>query len=157
MTRWSPTMEFARLFNEMDRLLADVTSTFLTGNGSAPTTLRPAVDLYDTGDELVMKAVVPGVKPGTLDVQIEQNTLHLSGEFGHDVTSDGSKNWTWYRREIGSGRFAHSIVLPVPIEADRAEATYEDGILTLRMPKAEQARSRKIEVRGAKALASSLN
>lgn len=158
MVRLSPMIEVARLFNEVDRLLDEVTGTMMNRNGlTSVTTIRPAVDLYDNGDALVLRALVPGAQPGSLDVQIEQNTVRIKGRFGAEVDEDEAKGWTWYRREIGSGEFSHSMTLPVPVDAERAEAAYNDGILTLTMPKAEHARARKIEVRTPKALASSLN
>lgn len=148
--RWNPMNDFERVWDEMDRML---TEGFTRGRGtSRGWSLRPAVDLYDTGDELVFRAMLPGARPDDIDLTIEQNTLTIKGRYGQTLQDESAKTATWYRREIVAGQFAESITLPVPVDAERAEANFEDGILTLTLPKAEQARVRRINVQGPKAL-----
>jgi HSP20 family protein len=148
--RLHPWTEFTRLFDEMDRVFGES----IDGGRATPFNrgFRPAVDLYDTGEEFVLHALIPGTMPEDLDVSIEQNTLHISGKYGYDVPEDDARHWTWYRREIGSGTFTQSVNLPAPVDSDNIEAHFEWGVLTLKMPKAEQARARRIEISSPKAL-----
>ncbi len=150
--RLHPWTEFTRLFNEMDRVFGDT----IEGGRAAPVNrgYRPAVDLYDTGDEFVLHALIPGTRPEDLDVSMEQNTLHITGAYGYDVPEEQARQWTWYRREIGSGKFSQSVQLPAPVESEDIEAHFEWGVLTLRLPKAEQARARRIEISAPKAISS---
>ncbi len=154
--RWDPTIEFARLFDQMERLVSEMTSGLTVANGHRQAAvIQPAVDLYDTGDHLVLKALLPGVKPEDLEVSVEQSTLTIAGRFGIPYPESEAKQATWYRHEIGQGRFVRSIALPAPIESDKVEATFENGVLTLSMPKVEQARVKRIPVHAPKALAES--
>lgn len=150
--RLHPMIEFARLLNETDSLFSNATN-----NGRDSSVVRPLVDLYDSGDHLVFRALVPGIRPDSLDVTIEQNTLHINGQYGYEMDQDEMKDVTWYRREIGSGRFSHSITLPVPVDSEQIDARFEDGILFLDMPKAQHARVKRIEVQAPKALTGSPN
>jgi HSP20 family protein len=150
--RLHPWTEFTRLFDEMDRVFGES----MEGGRATPFSrgYRPAIDLYDTGEEFVIHALLPGTQPDDLDVSIEQNTLHISGSFGYEVPEEQARQWTWYRREIGTGTFSQNVTLPAPVDSDRIEAHLEWGVLTLRLPKAEQARTRRIEINSPKALSS---
>lgn len=150
--RLHPWAEFTRLFNEMDRAFADT----VDGGRATPfsRSYRPAIDLYDSGDEFVVHALIPGTNPDELDVSMEQNTLHITGSYGYEAPEEQARQWTWYRREIGSGQFTQTVNLPAPVDSDQIEAHFEWGVLTLRLPKAEQARSKRIEVRAPKAIGS---
>jgi HSP20 family protein len=147
--RLHPWAEFTRLFNEMDRVFGES----MEGGRMSPVSrgFQPAVDLYDTGDEFVVHALIPGTRPEDLDVSMEQNALHISGTYGYEVPEDEARQWTWYRREIGSGTFTQTVNLPVPVDSDNAEAHFEWGVLTLKLPKAEQARAKRIEISQPKA------
>lgn len=144
MQRWNPMVDIERMWSEMDRLLSD---SFIRPRSLTRFGFRPAIDLYDQDDELILKAIVPGAKPEDIELSVEQNTLTIRGKFGYTLNEDEAKGVTWYRREIGSGEFAETISLPVPVDSDRAEANFTDGVLTLRIPKAEQARARRIPVK----------
>ncbi|TVR75992.1 MAG: Hsp20/alpha crystallin family protein [Sphaerobacteraceae bacterium] len=150
--RRHPWAEFTRLFDEMDRAFGDT----IDGGRSTPFNrgFRPAIDLYDTGQELIVHALLPGTRPEDLDVNLEQNTLHISGSYGYEHPEEQTHQWNWYRREIGSGQFTQSVALPAPVDSEQIEAHLEWGVLTLRMPKAEQARTRRIEISQPKALSS---
>ena len=145
LQRWSPFTDIDRVWDEMDRLLGEgFPRVRPSGRGG---TFRPAMDLYEKGEELIFKAVIPGARPEDIELSVEQNTLTIRGRFGYAMNPDEAKNTTWYRREIGTGQFAESLTLPMPIDSEQAEAQFEDGILTLRLPKAEQARTRRIPVK----------
>lgn len=145
MQRWSPFTDIDRVWDEMDRLIGEGFPRVRPSGRSA--SYRPAMDLYDKGEELIFKAVIPGARPEDIELSVEQNTLTIRGRFGYATNQEEAKNTTWYRREIGAGQFAESLTLPVPIDSEHAEARFEDGILTLKLPKAEQARTRRIPVK----------
>jgi HSP20 family protein len=157
VARWSPMTEFTRLFNEMDRLLSETIPDAGFGNWSGNRVITPPINLYDTGDDLVLMAAIPGTTPENLDVSIEQNVVTIAGSFGLLFSGDSPEQATWYRRELGSGQFQRRIALPVPVESNGAQAHYEHGILRLTLPKAAQARVQKIAVHAPQALTSSAN
>lgn len=150
--RLHPWAEFTRLFNDVDRIFGES----MEGGRAAPLNrgFRPAVDLYDTGDEFVVHALIPGTSPEDLNVNLEQETLHISGTYGYELPDEADSQWTWYRREIGSGTFTQTVTLPAPVDSDNIESNFEWGVLTLKLPKAEQARARRIEISTPKALGS---
>jgi HSP20 family protein len=138
---------------DIDRLLDDVDRLVTEGVAYARTLSRrsgsrPAIDLYDTGTELVVKALVPGARPDELGVAIEKNTLTLQGHYGYALSQDEDQGLMWHRREIASGRFAETVTLPVEVETEQATATFADGVLTLVIPKVSAARTKRIPVHG---------
>jgi len=157
MERWSPIAEFERLWNEMDRLMSEAFSRTARPILARAFTFRPAIDLYDTGEALVVKVAVPGAKPEDLEVSIEQNALTIRGRCGYVLDEETAKHATWYRREIGYGEFSETLTLPVPVDAEAAQAQVEHGILTLTLPKTSEARVKRIPVQQPKALASSVS
>ena len=104
------------------------------------------MDVYDAGENLVIKALIPGATPDDLDISLEQNTLTIKGTLGYQYRDDEAKQVTWYRREIGYSDWAESIQLPTPVDSEHANAEFDNGILTLTLPKAEQARIKRIPV-----------
>jgi HSP20 family protein len=146
LNRIQPRRDIDRLLDEVDRIVED-------GIGHARAFsrrygIRPAMDLYDTGAELVVKALIPGAQPDDINVAIEKSSVTLQGHYGYALDEDEAERVVWYRREIGPGHFAEAIPLPVEVEAERATAVFADGILTLTLPKTAQARSRRVPVRG---------
>jgi len=101
-----------------------------------------AVDVYATKDDIVVEAVLPGVKPDEVEITVEGNTLSLSG----DTSSMIPDHEGLLLQEIRRGRFTRTLTLPAGLDADKATATFEDGILTLRIPKAEQVKPRQIKI-----------
>lgn len=138
---------------DIDRLLDDVDQVVATGLERARAFTRrygahPSLDLYDTGSDLVVKALIPGARPEDIVVSIEKRAVSLQGQIGYALGDEEEQSVTWYRREIPSGRFADAISLPAEVDVERARATYVDGILTLTMPKVTQTRGTRIPVRG---------
>jgi HSP20 family protein len=107
-----------------------------------------AVDIRDDGDALVLSAAVPGLKPEQLQISIEGQTLTLSAEIERQEKVDEPD---YVLRERTYGGFRRIIALPVKVDADATTANIEDGVLTLRMPKAPEATPKRIEVAAAKA------
>ena len=101
------------------------------------------MDVYASDDEVVVQAILPGVKPEEVEITVEGTTLSISGET--TVTNDG-KDGSMLLQEIRRGRFIRTLSLPAGLEPDKATATFEDGVLTLRIPKAEQGKPRQIRI-----------
>lgn len=104
-------------------------------------------DVYSTDDEVVILAAVPGMRPDDLDLTVQRNTVTISGRVQHDSAEGEDKDVTWHLRELASGSYRRSITLPVSLDADRAEATFEHGMLKIVLPKAEASRPHKIAIR----------
>jgi HSP20 family protein len=150
LTRWNrpeaPSFStFDRLTSlrdEIDRLfempLAELgRSSQLFGGWS------PAVDLYEGKDNFVVKAELPGLKRQEISISIDQGALHIAGE---RKRTEKAENSTSYREERFYGKFYRSIVLPKPVAADKVKASYKDGVLTVTLPKTEEAKPKHIEV-----------
>jgi HSP20 family protein len=100
------------------------------------------VDVYATNEAVVVEAILPGVKPEEVDITMEGNTLTFAG----DTSSTMPDRESLMLQEIRRGRFIRTLTLPAGLEPDKATATFEDGILTLRIPKAEQVKPRQIKI-----------
>ena len=103
------------------------------------------IDVYQTDDEVIIKSTIAGVKPEDLDVSINNDMVTIKGERKQE---DEISMDNYYYQECYWGLFSRSVILPVEIIADKAEATMKNGILTLKLPKADTTKTRKIQVRG---------
>lgn len=104
------------------------------------------LDVYATDDKVVIIASVPGMDPDDLQLTVQQNTITLSGSLGKAVGTEETKGATWYIHELGSGHYRRSVSLPFAVDADKADATFEHGMLRVVLPKAEEAKPRKIAI-----------
>ncbi|HJR79503.1 MAG TPA: Hsp20/alpha crystallin family protein [Anaerolineales bacterium] len=141
LTRWEPVREMMTLREAMDRLFDDAFTR--------PLSIRdgwsaPAVDMYQTDDEIVVKAMLPGMNPDDVQINVTGDMLTLRGEMKHE---EEKKDKAWHIREHRYGRFERSIPLPTQVKADRANAEFENGILTVTLPKAEEVKPKTINVR----------
>jgi|SoiMethySBSTD1v2_1073268.scaffolds.fasta_scaffold910686_2 HSP20 family protein len=142
MTRWSPVRELAAL--EVDRLNRMFDAAF-SGEPLAHGGWIPAVDIYETAEkDVVVKLDLPGVKREDIKVSFENQTLAIEGE--RKVTADAADQL--YRAERGSGAFRRSFTLPASVDGSRVDASYQDGVLTIKLPRREEARPRQIPVNG---------
>lgn len=103
-----------------------------------------AIDVFQTEKELVVQSAIAGIKLEDLDISIENDKLTIKGKREKPL-GDEEKNY--FYQECYWGRFSREIILPVEVDPSRAEATFKEGILTIRMPKIEREKKRKIEVR----------
>jgi HSP20 family protein len=106
-------------------------------------TWAPPVDIYETENDIVLKAELPGVDPKDVEVRVEDSTLYLKGErkFEKEVEDEN-----YHRVERSYGSFARSFSLPNSINAEKVKAEYKDGLLTLTLPKREEAKPRTIKI-----------
>jgi HSP20 family protein len=152
VTRFPVAEEFVSLRDAMDRLLSDSFvggpfRSFWSPAGNGTNRMPLPLDVYATSDEVVLIAAVPGLGPDDIEITINQGTITLSGKTPNVAQSEEAKNATWYLHELPHGSFTRSVSLPIEVEASKADATFEQGILRLRLPKAEQAKPRQIKVR----------
>ncbi|MEJ2551747.1 MAG: Hsp20/alpha crystallin family protein [Anaerolineales bacterium] len=146
LTRWQPFREMRSMHNMLDRLMDQsfYTPVFET-NGH--TTLIP-IDVYQTDEEVHVKATVPGLKPEDIQISVTGDTLSISGE---TESEHEEKDRDYFVRERRMGSFSRSITLPVGVDADKAKADFEDGVLTITLPKSEAEKPKMISVKSVKA------
>lgn len=146
ITRFNPLNEMVSLHDAMDRLFEDSVVSPLSWRTLNGETLSPAIDVHQTADEIVVTAALPGLKADDVDITITGQTLAIRGEFKADE-SVGRDQILYRERRYGS--FHRQLQLPVRVRSDAASATFEDGLLTLRIPKAEEVKPRQIHVKAA--------
>lgn len=117
------------------------------GNGARGATLP--LDVYATDADITVIAAIPGVEPDDLDLSINQNTVTIRGEVKNVASSEEAKKATWYVHELPYGKFQRSLTLPIDVDAGKADATFDHGILKLRLPKSASAQPKQIKVRTA--------
>lgn len=128
--------------SEVERIFRDVFDT--TRSPATAGAFAPALDVEETEDGFTLVVELPGVAAEDVDITLEENVLTVSGErsFYADKEADGFR-----RVERSFGRFHRAVRLPDRVAADRVEAAYKDGLLTITVPKAEEAKPRRIEVK----------
>ena len=151
LVRWEPFRDMRRVHDMLDRAFDEG----LFGNAGEGLTLYEGlapVDVYQTDEAIVVKASLPGVKPEDIDISVTGDTLTIRGEVTEEKSNgNGNGNGRQYHvRERRWNRFARSITLPSMVDSSKAEAEIEDGIVTLTIPKAEEAKPRQISVKAKK-------
>ena len=127
----------------MDRLLEDAVVMPRGGNGDGQGWGGPALNVYEDGDNLVVEAQLPGMKPEDLDINVEQGVLTISGQ---TKAEEERKERNYLLREHRTGRFNRSLRLPGTYNPDACQASYEHGVLRLAFPKSEAAKPRRIQI-----------
>jgi HSP20 family protein len=155
LTGFRPLRDFMSLREAMNQLFEDS----LVGPGhwltwsSAGTRYLP-LDIYETPDEIVVRAMVPGVTPDNLDVQYHQGVLYLRAR---TTAPDVQESWRWHVREIGYGDTVRQISLPREIDVDQARASFDNGVLTLQLPKTPAAKVKQIKIESAPQITAGTN
>ena len=139
VVRFDPFRDITTLRDEMNRLFSRTVGDGVS-SGSAWT---PAVDIFDTEDAIVLKAELPGLAAEDIEIEIDDNVLTLRGERRFQETVDEGR---FYRLERAYGHFQRSVTLPQGVKADEISAGFESGVLTVRVPKADEVKPRKIAV-----------
>ncbi len=141
--RPSPLGELVSLRQAMDRLFEDsFVRPRIWGAGWLENASLP-LDIVSSSDALVVEAALPGVKPEDVDITVESGTLTISGEFKSE-RKEGEGDYLV--QEMRRGSFSRTVSLPQGLEPDKASATFEHGVLTLRIPKAEEVKPRQIKI-----------
>ena len=146
ITRYNPFGELVTLRDAMGRLFEDSFVSPLTWRQLDGEMLNPAMDVHQTGDEIIVTASLPGLKAEDVDITITGQTLAIRGEFKADEKVERDQ---YLYRERRYGTFHRQVELPVRVQGDATTATFEDGVLTLRIPKAEEVKPRQIKVKPA--------
>jgi HSP20 family protein len=128
----------------MDRLFEDSFVSPLTLRNYNGDAASPALDVHQTADEIVVTAALPGIKPEDVDITITGQTLSIRGELKADEAIERDQ---YLYRERRFGTFHRQVQLPVRVQGDAASATFENGLLTLTIPKAEDVKPRQIQVK----------
>jgi len=142
--RWEPYRDMISLRDAVNTLFQDSVvrpSTLLATNGGQMLTVP--LDVRETPEAFIVEASVPGIKPEDVQITIHGDTLTIQGEVQGEQERQGE---TWHVRERRRGAFRRTISLNVPVDADKAAANHENGVLTLTLPKAESARPKQIKV-----------
>jgi HSP20 family protein len=139
--RYDPFGRTLSLRQMMDRLMED--AFVMPRGGDAPTMGTPAMDVYEEGDNVVVETPLPGMKPDDIDINIEHGTLTIRGE---SKSEEERKDRNYLIREQRMGSFQRSLRLPDTVDANACQASYDNGVLRLTLPKSEQAKPRRIPV-----------
>lgn len=142
LAAWPSFGELSTLRDEIDRLfeapLGDLArvSDFFSGGA-------PALDISEDKDDFIVKVELPGMKKEDIDVSLHEGSLSISGERKSEKKTEDAQV---YRSERYFGRFQRTVALPAPVQADKVKGEYKDGVLTVTLPKAEEAKPKQIDV-----------
>ena len=142
LIRWEPARDMMTLREAMDRLFDDAFTRPLSMAGNSWSI--PAVDMYQTDNEIVVKAALPGIKADEVQINITGDVLTLKGEVKQ---SEEVKEKAYHIHEQRWGAFERTLILPANVVADKAKADFENGILTITLPKAEVAKPKTITIK----------
>lgn len=136
--RWSP------FFDSFDKEFEDMVERFPMLSAQARSAFMPAVDMYEEGENVIVETQLAGIDPENVEISVENDVLCIKGE-AEKTSEVDDKNY--YRREIRRGSFYRSVPLPSHVQGDKAEATAENGVLKIAIPKAESALPKKIAIK----------
>lgn len=140
------TIRTPSILREMDRLQRDMNRLF---SQYSPSRIRtapsyPAINIWANEDGQILSAEMPGVRPEDIDISVDGYTLTLAGERSSDVAPE---NAVYLRKERGFGKFSRAIQLPFAVDADKVEANFKDGVLTITLPKVEAEKPKQISIK----------
>lgn len=134
LIKWSPWLDS---FEDMDKMFAD----FMTKAGGQA--FMPAMDISQNKDSVVVETQIKDFDPEKVDISIENDVLTVKGETEEKKEVDEKD---YFRKEMKTGRFYRSVMLPVAVQGDKAKADFEDGMLKITVPKAPAAKEKKVKV-----------
>jgi HSP20 family protein len=139
LTRYNPFNEVVSLRDAMDRLFED---SFISRGAGSLNTRAVAANLFETPEGFILQVPMPGTNPEAVEITAQQDTLMLKWETKPNVPEGATVHWSGFP----NGQFQQTFTLPAPINSERAEANYTDGVLTLTLPKAEHVKARTVKV-----------
>ena len=144
VVRWEPFRELTALQNEMGRLMGQMYGPAPSGDaGNGGSTWLPALDVWETEDELVLAVDLPGIEEKDISVEVDDGVLTVSGERSRETEE---KNDRYYRFERRFGQFSRSVTLPQGIDASGVKAEFENGVLQVHIPKPEERKPTRIQI-----------
>ncbi len=141
LTRWDPFRELARVEEEMNRALGGERSLFRAGESVGWT---PACDIFEDGEEFVVRAELAGVEPKDVDIRFENGVLTLKGE--RKLENEDQRE-RYHRLELSYGTFTRAFALPASIDAEKIRAESKSGVLVVHLPKKPEAKPKSIQVK----------
>lgn len=145
VVRWEPFRELAALQSEMSRFVNQMWGTAGAGGGNGASTWLPALDVWESEDELVLALDLPGIPPESVAIEVDDGVLTVSGQRERKVEEERDR---YYRFERRFGAFSRSVTLPQGVDEEKIEAAFEDGVLEIRVPKPEERKPKRIEIGG---------
>lgn len=145
MRRWEPFRELRHMQDNMDRLWRSFAGG---GDGQEVEDWAIPLDMVQEGDNIIVKASVPGVKPEDIDVSIENDVLTIKG---HSKEEREHREGNYLMRERHTGSFHRALRLPDTVDFDKAQPHYENGVLSIAFPRVESKRARRLQVTGGRA------
>ncbi|MCB1142940.1 MAG: Hsp20/alpha crystallin family protein [Leptospiraceae bacterium] len=130
-------------WNELDRIQDELSHSFFRSGGMLTGNRYPAINLYQSTDEVVASILLPGYDPESISIQVEENKFSIKGTPSKEEVEEG---YQYFRQEIGLKEFSRTIELPFRIAKEKVEANLKNGILVVKLPKAEADKPRKITV-----------
>ena len=143
VVRWDPFRDLNLLQDRMNRLFDDAGRGWRADEPAATTTWSPAVDIFETEGEIVVKAELPGMERKDITLHLENNVLSLRGERKFEKET---KDENYHRIERSYGAFSRSFSIPATVDEEKIRAEYKDGVLNIVLPKKEQARPKQIKI-----------
>jgi len=143
VVRWDPFRDLNMLQDRMNRLFEDANRNWKSDEPASTTTWSPAVDIFETESEIVVKAEVPGMERKDITLNLENNVLTLRGERRF---LKEAKEENYHRIERSYGGFSRAFSIPVTVDDEKIRADYQDGVLKIVLPKKEQLRPKQIKI-----------
>jgi HSP20 family protein len=145
LTRWEPVREMMTLREAMDRLFDDAfTRPFSLSREGGSSWSSPAIDMYQTDNDIVVKAALPGIKADEVQINVTGDILTIRGETKQEEEKNDK---SWHIREHRWGAFERSVRLPTGVMSDKAKADFDNGVLTITLPKMEEVKPKTITVK----------
>jgi HSP20 family protein len=141
--RWDPFEEAGTLRRAMDRLFDDFFATRRPGRDLAEMAWEPAVEMFETDHDVVVRAEMPNIDPKNVEITVTNDAITLKGETKHE---EEQKDRNYYRRELRYGAFSRTLPLGAEVKASEAKATYKDGVLEVKIPKSERVKPTSVQV-----------
>jgi HSP20 family protein len=147
IVRWEPFRDLVSTQDRLNRLFNETMGRYFGDEGVRAGAWVPAVDIYETDQNIILKAELPGVDPKDVEATVHDGTLYLKGERKYEKEV---KEENYHHAERSYGSFTRSFQLPASVDAEKVQAEFKDGVLTLTMPKKEEAKVKKIMISTAK-------
>src|SRR5215470_17323971 len=143
ITRWDPFRDLSLLQDRMNRLFDDAGRGWRADEPAATTTWSPAVDIYETENEIMVQAELPGVDRKDIVLNLDNNVLTLKGDRRFEKET---KQENYHRIERSYGSFSRAFSIPAIVDEEKIRADYKDGILKIALPKKEQVKPKQIRI-----------
>ena len=145
IVRWTPLRELSTMQERMNKLFEEAMNPpGRSEEGFAVASWAPAVDIYETDKEIIMKAELPGMQEKDIQIKVEDNILVVAGERQMEKEV---KEENYHRIERSYGSFSRSFTLPQTVDRDQIKAAYKDGVLKVTLPKKEEVKPKKVEIK----------